>query len=143
MQELIQYTLSDVGPFQKIYPCFILHYHNRVQESKNVIFTLFYEHSDLRLLSVVVIWIFDGKRQEQPHVSCLSQFADYIKAPGIQEHRPRGTPEIQGFIECFISCVQSSMTMGACRDVLVSPQSFKNRDVAMTYEQDHGLILNS
>ena len=110
---------------------------------QNVIFTLFYEHSDLRLLCVVVIWIFDGKRQEQPHVSCLSQFADYIKAPGIQEHRPRGTPEIQGFIECFISCVQSSMTMGACRDVLVSPQSFKNRDVAMTYEQDHGLILNS
>ena len=47
------------------------------------------------------------------------------------------------FIECFMSFVQSSMTMGACRDVLVSPQSFKNRDVAMAYEQDHELILNS
>ena len=34
MQEPIQYTLSDVGPFQNIYPCFILHYHNRAQESK-------------------------------------------------------------------------------------------------------------
>ena len=82
-------------------------------------FTLFYEHSDLRLLCVVVIWIFDGKRQKQPHAtgSCLSE---YKKAPGIQHHQPRGTPEnfIDGFFNgglymyvyrCFSYCTRSKI----------------------------------